>query len=390
MGVDRLAGMQGIGVDRLGAAADGLMRADILRLENLDTDLRPPDVAIAATAAAIEADDANSYLPFIGQSRLRQAVAAHVGRLSHQPVDWETQVAITAGGLNGVLVTLLAVTEPGDEVIMTDPTYIGMINRVRLAGAVPKLVPFVRDGAEWRLDLDALASAVGPRTRALFLMNPSMPSGAALNDADWDAVATLCAERDLLLLYNAAMERILYDGRAHIHPASLPGLAERTITIGSASKEFRMIGWRVGWIVCPPALIERVALVQISDVVVPVGIAQGAVAMALEADSAGAAGVAEAVAEWQRRRDAIAVEIEPDLLMPAAGSWSMLLDAGKAGLSGEEASARLLQQADIAATPMINWGVVNGPQFVRLVFSNEPVRRLAGIGARIHRALDMG
>jgi aspartate/methionine/tyrosine aminotransferase len=110
----------------------------------------------------------------------------------------------------------------------------------------------------------------------------------------------------------------------------------------------------------------------------------------LEADGTGAAGVAEAVAEWQRRRDAIAAEIEPDLMVPAAGGWSMLLDAGKAGLSGDEASVRLLTDAEIAATPMVNWGVVNGPQFVRLVFSNEPISRLAGIGARIHRALVMG
>jgi aspartate/methionine/tyrosine aminotransferase len=148
-----------------------------------------------------------------------------------------------------------------------------------------------------------------------------------------------------------------------------------------------MIGWRVGWVVCPPAFIERIALVQISDVVVPVGIAQGAAAAALEADAAGTAGVAEAVAEWERRRDAIAAEVEGDRLVPAAGGWSMLLDAGKAGLSGEEASARLLENAQIAATPMVNWGLVNGPQFVRLVFSNEPTGRLAGIGDRIGRAL---
>jgi len=272
-------------------------------------------------------------------------------------------------------------------VIMTDPTYIGMINRVRLAGAVPRLVPFVRSGGEWRLDLDALAAAVGPRTRALFLMNPSMPSGAVLNDAEWDAVAALCAERDLLLLYNAAMERILFDGRNYVHPARLPGLAERTITIGSASKDFRMIGWRVGWIVCPPSLIERVALVQISDVVVPVGIAQGAAAAALEADAHGQAGLAEAVAEWQARRDAIMAELDEDLVLTAAGGWSMLLDAGQAGLTGAEASQALLENADIAATPMINWGAVNGPQFVRLVFSNEPVERLVGIGDRVRRAL---
>ena len=384
MGHDRLAGMHGIGVDRLGAAADGLMGADVLRLENLDTDLRPPEAALLATKAAVDDDDANSYLPFIGQSRLRKAVAAHVTRLSGQEVDWARQVAITAGGLNGVLVTLLAVTQPGDEIVMTDPTYIGMINRVRLAGGVPKLVPFVRDNGEWRLDLDALRAAVGPKTRALFLMNPSMPSGAVLNEAEWIAVAELCDERDLILLYNAAMERILFDGRVVTHPASLAPLAERTITIGSVSKEYRMIGWRVGWIVCPPALFDRIALAQISDVVVPVGIAQGAAAAALKG---GDVDVSLAVAEWQRRRDAIAAELDPELLTKAAGSWSMLFDAGKLGITGMEASDALLATAGIAATPMVNWGDVNGPQFVRFVFSNEPVPRLKGIGERVMAAL---
>jgi aspartate/methionine/tyrosine aminotransferase len=249
---------------------------------------------------------------------------------------------------------------------------------------VPKLVPFVRDAGAWRLDLDALEAAIGAKTRVLFLMNPSMPSGAVLNDAEWAAVAELCAERDLLLLYNAAMERILYDGRAYIHPASLPPLAERTITIGSVSKEHRMIGWRVGWIVCPPALLERVALVQISDVVVPVGIAQGAAAAVLEA---GDAGLNEAVVVWQGRRDAIAAELDAALMVPAAGGWSMLLDAGAAGLSGTEASRALLEVAGIAATPMVNWGEVNGRQFVRFVFSNEPVGRLTGIGEKVMAAI---
>lgn len=384
---DRLDGMHGIGVDRLGAAADGLgaKRASVLRLENLDTDLRPPPVAIAETKRAVEDDGCNSYLPFIGHDRLRRAVAAHVARLSGQPIDWERQTVITAGGLNGVLVTLLATLQPGDEVVMTDPTYIGMINRVRLAGAVPKLVPFRLAGGDWRLDLAALARAIGPRTRALFLMNPSMPSGAVLDDEEWAEVARLCAAHDLLLLYNAAMERILYDGRAYRHPAALPGMAERTVTIGSVSKEYRMIGWRVGWIVCPPRLIERLALVQISDVVVPVGIAQGAAAAALEAEDG--SGVADAVAEWQRRRDVVVEELEGLPLIPAAGGWSMLLDAGALGLSGAAASERLLSRAAIAATPMDHWGEANGAQYLRLVFSNEPVDRLRGMGERVRAAL---
>ena len=121
---------------------------------------------------------------------------------------------ITAGGTEGMFDALLATTDPGDEVILTDPTYAGMTNRVRLAGGGPA-AGAVRAGRrrQWSLDLDALRRAAGPRTRALFLMNPSMPSGAVLTPEAWAAVARICVERDCWLLYNAAMERILYDGR---------------------------------------------------------------------------------------------------------------------------------------------------------------------------------
>ena len=399
---DRLAGMSGIGVDRMGAAVDdkagGSVRvqrveapaiesqsqAPILRLENLDTDLRPPPAAIAETKRAVDDDDANSYLPFIGQDRLRQAVAKHVGMQSGQEIDWRRQVVISAGGLNGVLVALLALTQAGDEVVMTDPTYIGMINRVRLAGAVPRLVPFVAEGGTWRLDLEALRRSISPKTRAIFIMNPSMPSGAVLNEAEWLAIAELCADADLLLLYNASMERIVYDGRSCFHPGSIPALAGRTVTIGSVSKEYCMIGWRVGWVVTPPALTDRIALVQISDVVVAVGIAQGAAAVALEE---GGDAVARAVIEWQRRRDVVLEELGGLPVIAPAGGWSMLLDTGALGHDGEKASALLLEKARIAATPMVNWGEVNGRQFVRFVFSNEPVERLRGMGAKVRHAL---
>jgi aspartate/methionine/tyrosine aminotransferase len=398
MSVSRLAEMPGIGVDRVGAAADVLAAANpkLLRLENLDCDLRPPPAAIEATRRAIEEDAANSYLPFLGQHALRRAVARHVGRLSGVAYDPERQCIITAGGLSGCLIALLALLEPGDEVVLTDPTYVGMLNRVRLAGGRPRLVPFLRDGAgcqsAWRLDLDALRRAftlrsrgrTGARTRVAFIMSPSMPSGAVLNRAEWEAIAALCRRHDAWLLYNAAMERILYDGRPHIHPASLPGMAQRTIMVGSVSKEYRMIGWRVGWLVGPESVMRDIALASISDVVVPVGIAQEAARAALEAPERD---VAEAVAEWQRRRDVIVAELADLPLVPAAGSWSMLLDVGALGHQAAAASALLLERGAIAATPMDGWGVVNGPQFVRFVFSNEPVARLRGIGDRVRRSL---
>ncbi|MFN2386952.1 MAG: pyridoxal phosphate-dependent aminotransferase [Thermoanaerobaculia bacterium] len=386
--VRRLRDLAGIGVDRMGAAADALAASDpsILRMENLDTDLRPPPAAIQATREAIERDDANSYLPFAGQARLRAAAARRVGEASGVTYEPERNCLITAGGLNGCLAALLALLDPEDEVVLTDPTYVGMINRVRLASGVPVLVPFEWREGRWALDLRALRAAVTPKTKGLFLMSPSMPSGAALDAAEWDAVARLCRESDLWLLYNAAMERILYDGLRPIHPAGLPGMADRTITVGSASKEFRMIGWRVGWVVGPAEILSDVALVAISDVCVPVGIAQPGAAAALESPDS-ERDLAGAVAEWQRRRDAVVRELEGWPVRGAAGGWSLLLDAGKLGMTGAVASARLLERGRVAATPMNHWGRVHGEQYVRFVFSNEPVERLAGLGERVRRSL---
>lgn len=379
----RLAGMTGIGVDQVGALADAAPGADILRLENLDTDLRPCDAALAATREAVLADEGNSYLPFVGQTRLRRAVAAHAARLSGNPYT-ESHVLITAGGLSGILNVLLTLVEPGDEVVLTDPTYIGLINRVRLAGGVPRLVPFVQADGQWVLDSDALARAVGPRTRALLLMSPSMPSGGTLDRDDWRAVADLVRRHGLWLIHDTAMQRLLFDGRPLVDPAGLPGMMARTITVGSASKELRMIGWRVGWIVAPEALVPDLALVCMGNVVVPVGIGQQAAAVALEA---GDADVAQATATWQARRDVLLSELDGLPVPRPGGGWSLLIDAGRLGLSGAELSARLFREAGIAATAMTGWGEVHGAQYLRFVFANEPVERLRGIGERVRRAL---
>jgi len=379
----RLAGMAGIGVDRMGALADATGRRDILRFENLDTDVPPPDVAMRITGEAARSDEDNSYLPFVGQVGLRRAVAAHVGRLAGVAYD-ENQVLISAGGLSGILNVLLALVDTGDEVVLTDPTYSGLLNRVQLAGGVPRLVPLVPSPEGWTLDRDALRKCVSKRTRMLLLMSPAMPSGAVLAHEDWRAVAEVAAAADALLLYDAAMERILYDGRAPLHPASIEGLAERTITVGAASKELRMIGWRVGWIVAPRPLIPDLALVNLSNVVVPVGIAQRAVAAALQLP---ADDVSNAVAAWEGRRDALLGELAGLPVVKPAGGWSMLLHTAALGFSGAEASQRLFASAGVATTPMDGWGERHGAGWLRFVFANEPVERIRGCGGRIRAAL---
>src|SRR5215469_10928103 len=168
----RLAHIAGIGVDRVGSLADAA-KSDLLRLENLDVDILPDAEAVARTRLAAAEDDANSYLPFIGQKRLREVAAAHVARTVGVPYSGERNCIISAGGLSGILNVLLATVEVGDEVIVTDPTYAGLINRVRLAGGVPRFVPLTfNPGSAWTLDRDAMRRAVAKKTRAMLLMSP--------------------------------------------------------------------------------------------------------------------------------------------------------------------------------------------------------------------------
>ncbi len=385
----RLAHMPGIGVDRMGDTADALADAALLRMENLDTDIPPYGPAIAATRRAAEEDAANSYLPFLGQDHLRRAATAHVSRLSGVDYEWRRSSVISAGGLSGILNVLLATVDVGDEVILTDPVYAGLLNRVRLAGGVPHLVPLIPSGVGWHLDIDAFrAAAASPKVRAVLMMSPSMPTGSVLTPEEWQVVTEACVARDLLLIYDAAMERILFDGREVLHPAHLPGMAQRTITIGSASKELRMIGWRIGWVVGPPDIIADVGLVGISNVVCQVGIAMEAAAVALEAP---ANDVRDAAAELQKRRDLILRELDGIVpAIPPHGGWSLLLDVGALGRDGEAASRLFLEKAAIAATPMANWGGPSAARYLRLVFANEPCARLAGIGARVRAALAAG
>ena len=381
----RLSRIPGFDIDAVARAAEN--DPDILRLENLDTDLRPPAAALAATRAALESPAANSYLPFTGRADLRAAAARHVGRLSRRDYDPDRECVITAGGTEGLLNALLATVDPGDEVIVTDPTYAGMLQRVRLAGAHPRLARWVFDpAAGWRLDLDALAACVGDRTRALFIMNPSMPSGGVLDADDWAVVAELCHRHDLWLIYNAAMERILYDGRPHVHPASLPGMRERTLTVGSVSKEYRMIGWRTGWVVGPASVLADVAKVGIYNVVTGVGIGQpGALAALTAADEA--EDVAASVDRWERRRNAVLEALRDYPVRRAGGGWSLLVDTRPLGLPARQLSQRLLAGAGVAATPMDAWGGPHSEYQLRLVFSNEPIARLRTLGDRFARVL---
>lgn len=381
MSVRRLEHIPGFNIDRVAAAAGD--DPDVLRMENLDTDVAPPPEAVEATRAAVGEDEANSWLPFTGRDDLKEAIAAFIERRGGPRYDGPREIVITSGEGDAMVDALFCVTDPGDEVVVTDPTYAGMLNRVRLVGAEPRLVPLEAVDGEWRLDLDALGAAVGERTRAIFVNNASFPTGWVASEAEWDAIASLCRDSDLWLVYWGGFEGVLFDGRTVIHPAGLPDMRDRTVTIGCPTLEQRMIAWRIGWVVAPGELVNDVSRVHIYNGLVPSGHNQIGTRVALSlADD----GLADANAEWQRRRDETLRQLEGLPTVQPHGAWSLLLDVTALGLNCMEVSQRLLEQK-VAATPMEGWGGDVAARHVRFVFSNEPVERLQTLGERVRAAL---
>jgi N-succinyldiaminopimelate aminotransferase len=378
----RLDGIPGFGIDRVAEAAGS--DPEILRLENYDTDIPPHPDAVEATRAAVGRDDANSYLPFSGLDELKEAVAELIARRGGPRYDPFGEIVITDGDGSALLNALFVLTDPGDEVILTDPTYAGMLQRVRLVGAAPKLVPLRGDASGWRLDVDALQAAVSDRTRAVFLMNPAIPSGWVANDDEWEAIARVCREREIPLLYWSMWEAIVFGGRPIVVPSGLDGMRDLTVTAGTVSLEQRMIGWRVGWTVSTAELAPALAMVHIYNGIVTSGFGQVGAAAALRL---GDDDVRTAVAEWERRHEELVRQCDGLPLVPAHGGWSALLDAEAAGVDAPALSRRLLEQK-VAATPMTDaWGGAVARRYVRLVFSNEPVERLALLGERLRAAL---
>jgi N-succinyldiaminopimelate aminotransferase len=381
MGVRRLKHIPGFNIDRVAAAAGD--DTDVLRLENLDTDIPPPAEAVEATRRVIGEDHANSWLPFTGRDDLKDAVAAYIERRGGPRYDGRREIVITSGEGDAMLDALFCLTDPGDVVIVTDPTYAGMINRVRLVGAVPRLVPLHAQSGDWRLDLAALTAAATDGARVIFLNNASFPTGWVVSADEWEVVAGVCREHDLRLLYWAGFEGVLFDGREVIHPAALPGMRDRTVTIGGPTLEQRMIAWRIGWVVAPGDLVNDVSRVHIYNGLVASGHNQIGTRVALELDDDG---LGAANDEWQRRRDETLRQLDGLPAVRPAGAWSLLLDVAALRLDCVEVSDRLLAEK-VAATPMRGWGGEIADRHVRLVFSNEPVERLSLLGPRVRAAL---
>src|SRR5712691_3951276 len=241
-----------------------------------DTD-GPPAVAQAA-ADAIMHGRGNQYPPGAGVPELRQAIAAHQRRFYGLAFDPDSEVLVTAGATEAVAAALLALVEPGDEVIAFEPYYDSYAACIAMAGGVR--VPVTLRPPDFRPDLDALRSAITSRTRVILLNSPHNPTGVVLTPGELARVAELACEHDLLVVSDEVYEHMVFDG-THLPIASLPGMAGRTVSISSAAKTFSFTGWKVGWVTGSPEIVSAVRTVKQFLTYVASGPFQYAIAQAL-------------------------------------------------------------------------------------------------------------
>ncbi|MEV0263101.1 aminotransferase class I/II-fold pyridoxal phosphate-dependent enzyme [Streptomyces sp. NPDC050617] len=221
-------------------------------------ELESPGALLEDVARAVLAGS-NQYPPAVGAPALREAVAAH--QLRRYGLDYRAggEVLVTTGATEALAAALLALCDPGDEVIAFDPCYDAYAADARLAGARLVGVPLAPDGDGFVLDADALRAAVTPRTRVLVLNSPHNPTGKVFTAAELEAVAEVCREHDLIAVTDEVYEHLVYDdGARHLPLAALPGMRERTLAISSAGKTFNVTGWKIGWVCGPARLVGAV------------------------------------------------------------------------------------------------------------------------------------
>jgi N-succinyldiaminopimelate aminotransferase len=264
-----------------------------------DTD-GPTEIAQAA-ADAVLSGRGNQYPPGPGIPELRSAVAEHQQRFHGLSVDPDTEVLVTAGATEAIAAALLALLEPGDEVIAFEPFYDSYAACIAMAGATR--VPLTLRAPSFRPDLDELRALITPRTRLLLLNSPHNPTGMVLNPDELAAIARLAVEHDLLVVTDEVYEHLVFAPAAHRPLASLPGMRERTVSISSAGKTFSFTGWKVGWVTATPELVAAVRTAKQYLTYVSAGPFQYAVADALRLPDSYFATLRS---DLQRKRDLLA------------------------------------------------------------------------------------
>jgi N-succinyldiaminopimelate aminotransferase len=313
-----------------------------------DTD-GPAEIARAA-ADAVLSGRGNQYPPGPGVPELRQAICAHQKRFYGLDLDPDTEVLVTAGATEAIAAAMLALLEPGDEVVALEPYYDSYAACIAMAGATR--VPVTLRPPSFRPDLDALRDAVTSRTRLILLNSPHNPTGMVATREELTAIADLAVERNLLVVADEVYEHIVFDGQ-HVPIVTLPGMRERTVTIGSAGKTFSFTGWKVGWVTGVPELVTAVRTAKQFLTFVASGPFQYAIATGLALPDSFYAGLAGSL---HRKRDLLAAGLRDagfEVFSPQ-GTYFITTDITSLGESDGLAFCRSLpRRCGVVAVPNV-------------------------------------
>ncbi len=307
----------------------------------------PAEVKRAAIAA-IESGK-NQYALSNGESDLRRAVAAHAARFYGQSPNPDTEVTIVSGATEGLFSTIVGLVNPGDEVIIFEPFFDGYVPDVIMAGGVPRYVPL--RSPDWHFDPDELAATFGPRTRLIIVNCPHNPTGKVYSRAELETIAALCRKWNVIALSDEVYEHITFDGVPHVRLATLPGMAERTVTISSHGKTFSFTGWKIGWCIAPPDLTTAIRRAHQFVAFASVTPMQAAAVVSLSLDDEYYAALA---ADYQHKRDTLS-----DILReagfevsPPAGTYFIMAGIAPLGFTDDVEFCRYLaRDIGVAAIP---------------------------------------
>ncbi len=328
----------------------------------------PEEVRRVAAEATLKGP--NQYPPMMGVPELRQAVAAANQRFYGLDVDWRTEVLVTSGATEALADSIGAIVEPGDEVVLIEPLYDCYLPLVRDAGGTPR--PLRLTPPDWRVDPDALATAFGPKTKAIVLNSPMNPAAKVFTDDELSLIADLCVRHDVYAICDEVYEHIAFDGRRHRPLITFPGMRERTARIGSAGKTFSLTGWKIGYVTAAPALLDPIAKAHQFNTFTTAPNLQLAVAHGLAMDDAYFVDLAKGL-ERQRDRLANGLAHVGFGVAPCAGTYFIAADIAPLGFADDVAFCRTMTvEAGVTAVPMSAFYVGGGPaNFVRFCFSKR-------------------
>jgi aspartate/methionine/tyrosine aminotransferase len=338
-----------------------------------------PDEILDAAARALN-ESSNQYPPSRGLPQLRQAVADHYNRQFSQSLSPEN-ICVTSGATEALGACILATVSPGEEVIIFTPAYDSYAPMIRRAGGVVREVAL--RPAEWRIDRDAVEAAIGPKTSAILFNNPQNPTGRLFDRDELQVIADIAIAHDLIVISDEVWEHILLDGQAFTPIATLPGMAERTLKIGSAGKIFSLTGWKVGWIAADPELASVAARAHQFLTFSTAPNLQAAVAMGM-AD--GDAWIEPMRQRFTRARDRLAdgLQVAGYSVLPAASTYFLCVDLEASGipLDDEEFARRAVEEARVAVVPVSAFAEDDPARhIVRLCFGKRDETIDAGIAA---------